>query len=202
MSTPLDVSSPAAAVDANSSPPIGADAPPTIPRDLFTLLNNALTHYPVIQLLATHLHDADLVNLMLTSRAIYHTIAPSRAAIKTFTCGGVNRWRFGCWCCGTQVCHVCLTSPCPPTQLPPLTRSGAHSIAATTSSSPGSPALASTGLPKTINYTTINPYETQHVTMSLRMQKSVVWSAGRPNRRGGLGKNTGRERGGMDYFFR
>ncbi|KAF8458699.1 hypothetical protein BGX38DRAFT_1138751 [Terfezia claveryi] len=92
------------------------------PRDLFTLLTNALTHYPVVKLLATHLHDADLVNLMLTSRAINHTIAPSRAAIKKFTCGGVNRWRFGCWCCGTQICVYC----CYDVFLPQISSQGTH----------------------------------------------------------------------------
>ena len=117
MSTPLDGSSLPGA-DAISSPPMGTNAPSTPPRDLHTLLTNALAHYPVIQLLATHLHDVDLVNLMLTSRAIYYTIAPSRTAIKKFTCGGVSPWRFGCWCCGTQVCSVCLTSPCPTSAIP------------------------------------------------------------------------------------
>lgn len=80
MSTALDASS--LDVDAISSTPMDANTPSAAaPQDLFTLLTNALTYYPVVKLLATHLHDSDLVNLMLTSRAINHTIAASRAAI-------------------------------------------------------------------------------------------------------------------------
>lgn len=127
MSTPLDAPS----LPGISSPPLGTNAPPTPSRHLLTLIANALTHYPVIKLIATHLHDTELINLMLTSRAVYYAVAPSRAAIKSFTCRDCSHWKFGgihqlqgkfgCWCCGAPICDVCPTWPYSNSEIPPLT---------------------------------------------------------------------------------
>ncbi|RPB21318.1 hypothetical protein L211DRAFT_441243 [Terfezia boudieri ATCC MYA-4762] len=74
---------------------------------------------------------------------------------------------FGCLCCRTQICDV---------NLKRSSRYCCYEVFIPKSSPP-------TGLP-IMNYTMTNPYETQRVALSFRMQSGVVLAVGRPSRRG------------------